>query len=173
MLHLFLVETNKECRSDEKYISDFIKHFYDVRGDKIEFIYLNGKGNYDKKEREVNEKIAKYMRINKKDSSSNICKYLCVDLDDQYINPDNVELNKKIMKYAKDKGYHFIWFYENIEKTFLKKDVVDSQKKKESDMFISKNKIESVDLKDLCYNIGKLKSGCSNLKTILDNTMVK
>ncbi len=173
MLHLFLVETNRDCKSDEKYISDFIKYFYDVRGDKIEFIYLNGKGNYDKKEREINEKIAKYIRINKKDLNSSVRKYLCIDLDNEYRNMQDININEKIMRYAREKGYFFIWFYENIERVFLKKNVDDSQKKRESDIFILKNKIRNVNVRDFCCSKDELRSGSSNLKTILDTTMLK
>ena len=56
----------------------------------------------------------------------NIWKTFIIDNDNNNNNQNtSLEFNKKIMKYARDKGYYFIWFYENIEKTFLKKDVVD------------------------------------------------
>lgn len=49
MLCLFVVETNNKTKSDEIYINELTKHRYEIRGTKIDFIYMNGVSNYDKK----------------------------------------------------------------------------------------------------------------------------
>ena len=49
---VFVLETNKQCNSDWIYIKDTIEHFYEYERTQVKFspLYMNGKGNYRKKE---------------------------------------------------------------------------------------------------------------------------
>ena len=49
----FVVETNKKCQSDWMYIKDTIEHFYafDRTQVKLSVVYMDGRGNYEKRKR--------------------------------------------------------------------------------------------------------------------------
>ena len=59
---VFVVETNKTCKSDWIYIKDTIKYFYEYDRTQIKFspVYMDGKGNYRNKEKEVKQLINQY-----------------------------------------------------------------------------------------------------------------
>ncbi len=52
---IFIVETDKSCKSDWIYIKDTIEHFYRYENTQVKFtpVYMGGKGNYKKKEKEI------------------------------------------------------------------------------------------------------------------------
>ena len=53
---IFVVETNKKCNSDWIYIKDTIEHFYQYERTqvKLSVVYMDGKGKYKQKEKQVN-----------------------------------------------------------------------------------------------------------------------
>ena len=52
---VFVVETNKKCQSDWMYIKDTIEHFYTFDGTQVKLstVYMDGRGNYKKKEKKL------------------------------------------------------------------------------------------------------------------------
>ena len=52
---IFVVEANKSCKSDWIYIKSTIDYFYEYNrtGLKLSPVYMDGKGNYKQKEKEV------------------------------------------------------------------------------------------------------------------------
>lgn len=62
---IFVVETNKKCKSDWIYIKDTIEHFYQYDRAQVKFtpVYMDGKGKYKNKETEINSLISQYKRI--------------------------------------------------------------------------------------------------------------
>ena len=59
---IFVVETRKTCNSDWIYIKDTVEHFYSYERTELKLtpIYMDGKGNYFKKKKEVESKIKQY-----------------------------------------------------------------------------------------------------------------
>ena len=52
---VFVVESNKTCRSDWIYIKDTIKYFYEYDRTRLNSVpYMDGKGKYRNKEKEEN-----------------------------------------------------------------------------------------------------------------------
>ena len=50
---IFVVETNKKCKSDWIYIKDTIDYFYQYEQTQVKFtpVYMDGKGNYKNKKK--------------------------------------------------------------------------------------------------------------------------
>ena len=141
---IFVVETNKKCKSDWIYIKDTIDRFYqyDQAQVKLSPVYMDGKGKYRNKEKEISSLITQYVAGNKANQSKVI---FCFDCDDYDSKPEDAEFLTKAKQYCDDKGYDFIWFCKDIERVYLGKKVDDSQKKKESAMFKAKKLIEVVE----------------------------
>ena len=46
---IFVCEASRESKSDFYYISETLKEYYNILGHKITPIFMDGKGNYNKK----------------------------------------------------------------------------------------------------------------------------
>lgn len=167
---IFVVETNAKCKSDWIYIKDTLEHFYhlDAAHTKLTPIYMDGKGRYRNKEREIKSCISQYACTNKENESKVI---YCFDCDEYDTKREDAEFLKEIQKYCKENNYDFVWFCKDIEQVYLGKKVSNSQKKKESASFKAKKLISKVDVKSLSATDYKLNR--SNIMTVLDTYLTR
>lgn len=119
---IFLCECDGRCQSDYLYISRSLRYAYDLAGNKLSPVFLAGKGNYDKKAKEI-------LRLKKKYQGESLV-FVAIDLDKD--NNENKEKNKKVEDYCKKNGYHFIWFHLDVEDVFLGKTVPQEEKGKKA-----------------------------------------
>ena len=45
---IFVVETTKEAKTDHHYIKEILGKYYTIGNNKISYVYMGGKHNYDK-----------------------------------------------------------------------------------------------------------------------------
>ena len=107
---IFVVETNKKCNSDWIYIKDTVDYFYSYEQTELKFtpIYMDGKGNYFKKEKEVKSKIKQY-KVSSKENNSKVL--YCFDCDESNTKQEDASFLKKVKKFCKEEGYEFVDFY--------------------------------------------------------------
>ena len=162
---IFVVETNKKCQSDWMYIKDTIEHFYafDRTQVKLSVVYMDGRGNYEKKEKDVQNLISQYKAASKKNQSRVI---YCFDCDEYDRKPEDADFLKNARKFCEDRGYEFVWFCKDIENVYIGERIDDSQKKKEAVNFKSRKLISRVIEKNLSQNNYKIAS--SNILNALD-----
>lgn len=154
---IFIVEANKDSQSDYLYISETLKKYYNTLGHKMTPIYLNGKGNYNKKKTEIGRNISKY--------SGTTHIFMCYDIDNP--NKQAYELNPLIEDYAKENGYELIWFYEDIEQVYLGESVPNNVKAIKAKQFVAHNAIKEVqEISLIQKEISRKKS--SNILVVLD-----
>lgn len=162
---IFVVETNKKCNSDWIYIKDTIDRFFDYNNSHIKLttVYMNGKGNYFSKEKEIQKLINMYGPAKAGNKSQVI---YCFDCDDYDSKSSDLEFLQKVEKYCKDKRYEFSWFCKDIERVYLGRKVADNSKKKEAVQFKKDKKINDVNERNLsCKNY---KNNTSNIICVLD-----
>ena len=131
---IFVVETDNKCKSDWIYIKDTIEYFYEYdRTDiKLSPVYMNGKGRYKNKEKEIQGLISQYR------NKSNISKVLyCFDCDDYDKKPEDSNFLETAKKYCDYKGYEFVWFCKDIEHVYIGNQIDDSKKKKTAADFVA------------------------------------
>ena len=163
---IFVVETNKKCKSDWIYIKETIDRFYYYGGAQIKLstVYMNGKNKYLTKEKEINSLISQYNGA----ATNNITKVIyCFDCDDYDSNPVDKEFLKKTQEFCKANSYEHIWFCKDIERVYLGEKVEDGHKKREATKFKANKLIDGVSEsrlrgKSICPNM-------SNILSILDN----
>ena len=162
---IFVVETNKKCKSDWIYIKDTIDRFYQYDQARVKFspVYMDGKGRYKNKEKEILSLISQYAAGNKMNQSEVI---FCFDCDDYDSKPEDADFLENAKRYCDEKGYDFIWFCKDIECVYLGKKIDDSQKKKESATFKSKKIINAVDAGKLTAN--NYRANTSNIMNVID-----
>lgn len=68
---IFVVETNKKCRSDWIYIKSALEKFYsyDQAHVKLSVVYMDGRGNYAKRENDAQKLIKQYQATSKNNES--------------------------------------------------------------------------------------------------------
>lgn len=161
---IFVVETNKKCKSDWIYIKDTIDHFYCYDQVQVKFtpVYMDGKGKYKNKEKEISGLVSQYAAGNRNNQSKVI---FCFDCDDFDSKPEDANFLINAKHYCTEKGYDFVWFCKDVEGVYLGKKVDDSQKKKESAMFKAKKLIGSVDERKLMVNY--YRANTSNIMNVI------
>lgn len=162
---IFVVETNKKCKSDWIYIKDTIDRFYQYDQARVKFspVYMDGKGKYKNKEKEICGLISQYAVGNKTNQSKVI---FCFDCDDYDSKPEDAEFLANAKRYCTEKRYDFIWFCKDIERVYLGEKVDESQKKKESATFKAKKLIDVVDESKLGVN--NYQKNTSNIMIVID-----
>lgn len=168
--YIFVVETNSKCKSDWIYIRDTIERFYQWNQPQIKLsvVYMNGKGNYKNKEKDI-ESLSKQYRSAGKGNQSKVM--LCFDCDEYEKDVYDRTFLKDARQYCQNMGYEFVWFCKDIESVYLGHKVDDSQKKKESAVFKAQNGINHVDAKKLLATAYRINS--SNLMCILDKCFAR
>ena len=80
---IFVVETNKKCQSDWIYIKDTIEQFYSYNRTQVKLnkVYVDGKGNYKKKQKEIQKQISQYGAASKSNHSKVIYCFDCDNYD--------------------------------------------------------------------------------------------
>ncbi|MCI7493142.1 MAG: hypothetical protein MSA91_10235 [Lachnobacterium sp.] len=162
---IIVVETNKKCNSDWIYIKDTIEHFYSIDNarTKLTPIYMDGKGKYRKKQREVEEYIKKYSKAADENESHVI---YCFDCDNYDINNEDSSFLDEVSRYCQDNDYNLVWFCKDIESVYLKKKVDAVDKKKTAANFKANRMIDNISINSL--NSQKYKVGTSNIVDVLD-----
>ena len=165
---IFVVETNKTCKSDWIYIKDTIEKFYTYDRAHVKFspVYMNGKTNYADKEKEIKTLISQYDHAATNNESKVI---YCFDCDDYDVRQEDLNFLKKVRRFCEDRGYAFAWFCKDIERVFLGYKVPDSQKKKEAAAFKAKKMISGIKAESL--SAAEYRANKSNLLKILDTSV--
>ena len=158
-LWLFLVEGN----SDKIYVDKIIKYYVKPeklkKEIKLEWIILDGKYNYDKKEKQIKQKINKFKNQNKNSDYEII---YVIDLDKFKREEKDRIFLENIKKFIRKNKYKLIKNNENIEMILKTDDKDKKEKVKIAERFImekSKEKylnIEEPENVDIGSNIFKI-----------------
>ena len=161
---IFVVETNKKCKSDWIYIKDTIDYFYnyDQAQVKLSPVYMDGKGKYRNKDKEIKSLISQYA-VTKNNQSKVI---FCFDCDDYDSKPEDSKFLEDAKKYCTTNGYDFVWFCKDIERVYLGNKVADSQKRDVAAKFKAKKAIKQVDRTKLTVQF--YRSDTSNIMNVID-----
>lgn len=167
---IFVVETNKKCKSDWIYIKETIDRFFYVNPAQVKLspVYLDGKGNYARKEKEIASLVAQYHSTSKENKSQVI---LCLDCDDYDIEYEDKVFLNTVKQYCVDNSMELIWFCKDIESVYIGKKVSDSEKKEEAVKFKSKGMIKQVDVRKLSIDTYTYNS--SNIFKVLERYLDK
>ena len=150
-----------EGDTDELYIRKLVDKLYPElkeNGNKLTFISMNGKTNYIKMERKIEE------RKNKFSGNSKII--FVIDTDNISSNSNDLKLFNEIENYIKQKKYHLIFLKPDIESVFIpeKKIKNKSDKKIYARHFTWNDEINLNKLKSKDYS----KNNTSNICIILE-----
>lgn len=162
---IFVVETDSKSKSDWMYIKNTIDFFYeyDKAHVRLSPVYMGGKGNYRKREKEVSNLIKQYAAASKTNETKVI---YCFDCDDYDSIPADMDFLKNAKQYCERQGADFVWFCKDIERVYLDKKVENKQKKIEAAKFKQKKLITGIDIRKL--EVTGYRNNTSNIMKILD-----
>ncbi len=163
---IFVVETNKITKSDDRYVSKLISQLYDLSKNDVQFQYVHMGTKYRYNKPSVLKEIKEYIQQNK--NGINHVVY-CFDTDRIDNDQVQVEALKKYENFCIQNGFYFVWFCYDIETVFLGHSVPDNEKEKESrDFFRKKFELEKSLKLRLSKNKDDIKSNrSSNILTVL------
>ena len=138
---ILLFETTMNNKSDYKYVRSYILNVGLNRKFKLSPLYLNGKGNFNKCEKNIRSLIKDYQGESKV--------IMFIDVDSTSINFDQVRLNRDIMNYCHKNDYDLVWFKRTIEEVFWGERINQSNKNNKADEFLRTNRIKKIDLNTL------------------------
>ena len=160
---IFVIETNKTCKSDWIYIKETIEHVFIFDSTQVKFskVYLDGKCKYRNKEKEIKSLIAQYKAGSKQNESIVL---FCFDCDEYDCRPEDKKFLEDIQTYCDEKEYKFVWFCKDIEHVYLKERIENNKKKQRSELFMIRKDIQSINANDLMANtFGDKKSNIINV----------
>lgn len=162
---IFAVEADPKCKSDWIYIKDTIEQFYRYERTQVKFspVYMGGKGNYEKKQKEISKLISQYSAGSKRNQSRVI---YCFDCDDYDSRPADLKFLDNAQRYCKERNADFVWFYKDIEQVYTGNSVDKGRKKNEAVSFKVKKKIGELRAEKLTHV--EYRNGVSNIMTVLD-----
>ena len=164
---VFKLETKNKEGSDYIYLKSILSRFYTIRGVgiNINYIFLNGKGNYNK----INNKINKYK--NYYQGQTQII-YL-IDVDNKNIKYDQAQMNIEITNYCARYKYELIWFNRTIEEV-LTGNIVENNKTKIALGYFISDKVCDIEKNNLYISdINRINIKQSNNLYILDKYLPK
>lgn len=138
---IFCVESPEKVPVDEIYINEILNRFYKVGENKISYVFMGGKYNYNN--RKTIEKIARY----KKDyqvtgtGQSYVIYVFDKDRNSQYYTDAQFEQN--VIQYCASNNYLLVWFVQTIEDVMWG-ERVEKQKREKAIQYIKKRHIESI-----------------------------
>ena len=161
---IFVVETNKKNQSDWIYIKETINRFfnYDQAHVKLKPVYMNGKGNYRSKKKEIETLVSEY-KSSSKDNISHVV--MCLDCDDYDSNAEDKEFLDNAKKYCDERSWDLIWFYKDVEQVYWEKKVSDIDKKAEAAKYKAKKMIDKINRAKLESNT--YKKNTSNILAVM------
>ena len=163
---LFCVETSKQAKTDNIYISETLNRYYKIGSEiRIRYIYLNGKSNYNKSavRKEIDSQATQYAK------NGNTHVVYCIDIDRQDIDATHKKDLENIERYCAKNNYELVWFSRDIEDVYWGEQSRKDEKVKMAKQFRSSKHIENVAEKNLRYStISRHKS---NILIVLDKVM--
>lgn len=164
---IFCVETNKRAGTDWVYISDTIRHFYNIDNSiRITPVYMETKTNY--KQNWVKKEIEK----NIKDfAHGNTEVVYCIDVDDFESNETHIREFNDIKAYCELCNYRMVWFCHDVEDVYLGKPINKKEKTACAAAFRRKKSIERVKKTNLS-SANSHKVNTSNILNVINDIFI-
>ncbi len=159
---IICVEADKRSRTDNNYINQTLRHYYEITNDiNINYINMGGKSKYNS--REVSKKINELSSDYKLGETSVV---YCIDTDSFETNNTQKKELDDITAFAEKNGYDLVLFCHDVEEVYWGQHVHDDNKKDTAVRFVKNKEICNVDPKRLMSD--KLSKCHSNVLNIFD-----
>lgn len=142
---IFCLETTEKAKTDKFYIKEVLRYYFKVGYNKLSYVYLEGKHNYNTSriKDEIKTLVDKYGEV----SDSYIIYVL--DKDENTVNPRDNEFVRSASEYCEQNDYKLVWFIKDVEDVMWGKKVSNNKKVDEAKRFLTSKQIEKVNISNL------------------------
>lgn len=144
---IFCVESTEKAAIDSKYINQVLNQYYNVGENKISYVYMSGKFNYNHPK--TLKKISKYIKDYRVTGSGDSYVIYVFDKDLNSLDHRDTQFEIDVKKYCKEQKHQLIWFVKTVEDVMWGMKVSNKEKKQKALQFISRHQIEKVNKKNL------------------------
>ena len=174
---IIVLETNSEEGTDSLYFHSTLDHYFqrkDLNGNEvnIQYVFLNGKQNYNSKT--VVDKINNYSSMfnDWEDEKGESQVIYCLDTDSLDKEYKGGSFFRNVQDYCQTNNYDLVWFCKNAENVFLNVEPETLSNKILSAITFARNgKISNVKENNLSKH--EIEYGCSNILLILSKYLIK
>lgn len=163
---IFCVESTKKAAIDSKYINEVLKHYYDISENKISYVYMSGKYNYN--QAKTLKEIKKY--IKEYQITGNGKSYVLYVFDKDLNTKDHrdAQFEDDVKRYCLNEKHQLIWFVQTVEDVMWGCKVSKKDKTKKALQFIRNRQIKNINKANLEAHYNVNASHKSNILTILN-----
>ncbi|MDD3085205.1 MAG: hypothetical protein PHU32_04960 [Candidatus ainarchaeum sp.] len=136
---IFCVESTEKAATDKWYISEVLKNYYHVKGNKISYVFMGGKHNYNN-QLTIN-KIDKLTKEYQLTGSGNTYVIYVFDKDQNDLDNADNQFEKDVKKYCKKHGYELVWFVKTVEEVMWGSKMKKQLKRTKALDFIKKTRL--------------------------------
>ncbi len=164
---ILCMETTKKADTDGIYITEVIRHMYQLNNQiKISRIYMGSKNKYNARNvlLEIKDKTDSYI-------SGETKVIYCIDTDNYEKDPKHAAELTQITQFCEHHDYDLIWFCHDVEDVFLGEKISDSHKVSEAGAFRRNERIKKIPHDKLSCCDKNVHT--SNILNILDKYLVR
>ncbi|MDD4204149.1 MAG: hypothetical protein PHF62_03385 [Acholeplasmataceae bacterium] len=163
---IFCVESTEKAATDKWYINEVLKSYFNVGENKISYVYMGGKHNYNN--RSTINKINKLTKEYQLTGSGKTYVIYVFDKDQNNQDSRDSQFEKDVKTYCKELGYKLIWFVKTVEEVMWGSKIKKQFKRTKALEFIRKDQIKNIKKKNLEAH-DNVNSPCkSNILTVLN-----
>jgi|AntRauTorckE6833_2_1112554.scaffolds.fasta_scaffold03930_5 hypothetical protein len=163
---IFCVESTEKAAIDSKYINQVINQYYNVGENKISYVYMSGKFNYNHSK--ILKKINKFVNDYKVTGNGESYVIYVFDKDLNTQDHRDTQFENNVKKYCKEQIHQLIWFIKTVEDVMWGSKVGKKEKKQKALQFISRHQIEKIKKVNLEALANVNASHKSNILTVLN-----
>lgn len=163
---IFCVETTEKAAIDSKYINEILNYYYNVGENKISYVFMSGKFNFNHPK--ILKKIEKFKRDYQVTGSGKSYVIYVFDKDSNTVNYRDSRFEQDVKDYCKEQNCELIWFARTIEDVMWGSKVSDKEKIQKSLQFIRRHQIEKVNKSNLEAHSNVNASHKSNIMCVLN-----
>lgn len=158
---IFCLETNKKANTDWTYISDTIKHYYEIGNQvSIKPLYMKSKSRYRSKE------VLKEIAMRSRCFLGETIVIYCIDTDNYESDCQHSQELEEIADFCMQNRYALIWFCHDVEDVYWKHSIGDHEKVQSAARFRRQNMIVKMEGQRLSST--KMRKHTSNILNVLD-----
>jgi len=132
---IFCVESTEKAAIDSKYINQVIHQYYHVGENKISYVYMSGKFNYNHPK--TRKKINKFVNDYKVTGNGESTVIYVFDKDLNTEDHRDTQFENDVKKYCKEQKHPLIWFVKTVEDVMWGSKVGKKEKKQKALQFIT------------------------------------
>lgn len=159
---IICVESNEKAKTDRYYVKSILDVYYYIGTNKLSFIYMAGKFNYQ------NQRVLNEIETLKKSYRGTSHVIFVLDKDKNSVDQTDANFVTHVKTYCHTNHYHLVWFVRTIEEVAIGKKINKKLKNDMAQKFGTVKQIKQININCLQADHNVNQKGNSNILTIFN-----